>query len=80
MLSGRLFDDVDGNLTCICISNDGLSVADNIIASSSLFENFSSFAVNDYDVSDHFPLKCSLRLPLERNMRHETNDSDGLSK
>ena len=65
MLNGRLFDDVDGNSNCI--SNNGMSIVDYIIASSNLFDKFSSFIVDD--VSDHFPLKCSLRLCLKSNMR-----------
>ena len=56
------FDDVDGNI--ICISNNGMSIVNYIIASSNLFEIFSSFSVDDYDISDHFPLKCSIRLLL----------------
>ena len=72
ILNGRLFNDVDGNITCI--SNDGMSVVDYIIASSNLFESFSSFSVDEYDVSDHFPLKCSLRLALKRNMRKTTSN------
>ena len=39
MLNGRLFADVDGNITCI--SNEGTSIVDYIIASSSLFDKFS---------------------------------------
>ena len=41
-----------------------MSIVDYINASSNLFEIFSSFSVDDYDISDHFPLKCSLRLLL----------------
>ena len=52
ILNGRLFDDIDGNFTCI--SNDGLNIVDYILASTNLFELFSSFSVNEYDVSDHF--------------------------
>ena len=49
MLNGRLIDDVDGNITCI--SNNGMSIVDYIIASSNLFDKFSSFIVDDYDVT-----------------------------
>ena len=36
VLNGRLYDDVDGNITCI--SNGGKSLVDYIIASTSLFD------------------------------------------
>ena len=70
MLNGRLFADIDGNITCI--SNDGTSIVDYIIASSSLFDKFSSFAVDNYAVSDHFPLICTLKLIRRKNVRHDT--------
>ena len=77
MLNGRLFDDVEGKITCI--ANDGMSIVDYIIASSNLFEKFSSFNVDKYDVSDHFPLKCSLKLCLKRNIRQTNVNTDGLT-
>ena len=70
MLNGRLFADIDGNITCI--SNDRKSIVDYIIASSSLFDKFSSFAVDNYEVSDHFPLISTLKLIRRNNMRHDT--------
>ena len=45
-----------------------MCVVDYIIASSNLFEKFSSFTVDNYDVSGHFPLKCSLKLCLKRSI------------
>ena len=77
MLNGSIFDDVEGNITCI--ANDGMSIFDYIIASSNLFEKFSSFTVDNYDVSDHFPLKCSLKLCLKRNIRQTNVNTDGLT-
>ena len=77
MLNGRLFDDVEGNITGI--ANDGMSIVDYIIASSNLFEKFSSFTVDNYDVSDHFPLKRSLKLCLKRNIRQTNVNTDGLT-
>ena len=47
MLNGRLFDDIEGNITCT--ANDGRSIVDYIIASSNLFELFSTFAVDNYE-------------------------------
>ena len=78
MLNGRLFDDIEGNITCT--ANDGRSIVDYIIASSNLFELFSTFAVDNYDVSDHFPLKCSLRLCLKRNAQQNAVNNDELRK
>ena len=66
MLNGRLFDDSEGNVTCV--ANEGRSLVDYIIASSTLFDKFSYFAVDNHDFSDHFPLTCSLKL---RNIVHE---------
>ena len=60
MLNGRLIDDADGNKACI--SNDGRSFVDYIIASTSLFDKFSYFCVDAHDFSDHFPLTCTLKI------------------
>ena len=78
MLNGRLIDDVDGNITCI--SNNGMSIVDYIIASSNLFDKFSSFIVDDYDVTDHFPLKFSLMLGLKSNTRQNAANNDRLNE
>ena len=78
MLNGRLFDDTEGNITCI--ANNGRSLVDYIIASSNLFDKFSYFGVDNHDFSDHFPLTCSLQL---NNISHETDtydDTDTASK
>ena len=69
MLNGHLFDDTEGNITCI--ANEGRSLVDYIIASSN---------VDNHDFSDHFPLTCSLQL---NNFSHETDtyaDTDTASK
>ena len=47
MLNGRLFDDVDGNITCT--ANEGRSLVDYIIASTSLFDKFSHFCIDTHD-------------------------------
>ena len=39
-----------------------------------------SFTVDDYDVSDHFPLTFSLRLSLKRNMRQNAANNDQLNE
>ena len=78
MLNGRLFDDTEGNITCI--ANEGRSLVDYIIASSNFFDKFSYFGVDNHDFSDHFPLTCSLQL---NNISHETDtydDTDTASK
>ena len=76
--SMELFDDIEGNITCT--ANDGRGFVDYIIASSNLIELFSTFAVDNYDVSDHFPLKCSLRLCLKRNAQQNAVNNDELRK
>ena len=65
MLNGRISDDVEGNFTCI--SNEGRSLVDYIIASSSLFDKFSYFCIDTNDFSDHFPVTCTLRLQQSFN-------------
>ena len=52
MLNGRLFDDKEGNITCV--ANEGRSLVDYIIASSNLFDKFSYFCVDNHDFSDMF--------------------------
>ena len=71
MLNGRLFDDKEGNITCV--ANEGRSLVDYIIASSNLFDKFSYFCVDSHDFSDHFPLICSLTLS---NSFHEADAHD----
>ena len=65
MLNGHISDDVEGNFTCI--SNEGRSLVDYIIASSSLFDKFSYFCIDTHDFSDHFPVTCTLRLQQSFN-------------
>ena len=65
MLNGRISDDVEGNFTCI--SHEGRSLVDYIIASSSLFDKFSYFCIDTHDFSDHFPVTCTLRLQQSFN-------------
>ena len=59
-LNGRFSSDIDGNFTCI--SNDGASVVDYMLASSGLFYYIKDFCVIDRDESDHFPISCLLNL------------------
>ena len=61
VLNGRAFDDMNGEITCV--ANNGRSVVDYILASTSLFDSFSHFEVGSEDFSDHFPLHCTLKLP-----------------
>lgn len=60
ILNGRLFDDIEGNITCV--SNEGRSIVDFIIASTSLFDKFLYFGIDHHDFSDHFPITCTLKL------------------
>ena len=55
-LNGRLFDDKDGNFTCI--ANQGASVVDYNIASTELFQYISHFRIENRSESDHFPIYC----------------------
>ena len=59
IVNGRLFDDCIGNLTCT--ANRGCSVVDYHIVSTDLFPYFSDFRVEDYDLSDHFPVCAQLK-------------------
>ena len=61
VLNGRLFDDTNGEITCV--ANNGSSVVDYMLASTSLFDSFSEFKVGSDDFSDHFPLYCTISLP-----------------
>ena len=65
VLNGRMFDDLQGEITCI--ANDGSSVVDYILASTSLFASISHFQVGNEDFSDHFPLHCRLEISYENN-------------
>ena len=60
VLNGRLFDDKNGEITCV--ANGGSSVVDYILASTTLFESFQQFKIGYEDFSDHFPLNCTLLL------------------
>ena len=61
VLNGRLFDDTNGEITCV--ANNGSSVVDYMLESTSLFDSFSEFKVGSDDFSDHFPLYCTVSLP-----------------
>ena len=60
ILNGRMFDDKNGEITCT--SNNGSSVVDYMLASSSLFNSILHFCISCEDFSDHFPLHCTLEL------------------
>ena len=60
ILNGRLFGDKDVNGTCL--ANNGTSVVDYMIALTTLFSKFTHFAVEDFDISDHLPIFCTLSL------------------
>ena len=75
VLNGRLFDDKNGEITCV--ANGGSNVVDYILASTTLFESFQQFKIGYEDFSDHFPLNCTLLLsdqhlldsePLNQNL------------
>ena len=60
ILNGRLFEDYSGNYTYFV--NNGTSVADYVIASTSLFPKVINFGLVSFDLSDHLLLFCTLKL------------------
>ena len=64
MLNGRLYDDIDGNITCI--SNKGKSLVDYIIALTSLFDKCSYFYIGTQKFSDNFPVICKLHAWIQK--------------
>ena len=73
IMNGRLFNDHDGNFTYF--STNGQSVIDYIIASPDLFSYVSYFSVEDIDLSDHFPICCTLSMSesLQANLSNDTD-------
>ena len=72
-INGRLFDDSEGNFTCI--ANDGASVVDYNIASGKLFSKISYFNIEDRDESVHFPINCQFTFQCaQRNPCIHTGD------
>lgn len=67
-LNGRLFNDTEGNYTCI--ANEGASIVDYMIASTHLFQFFTDFGIDDMDWSVHFPLFCKLNFTLNEQYNH----------
>lgn len=63
LLNSR-FSDV--NETHTCVANNGRSVVDYIVASSSLFDVILDFYIDDLDCSDHFPLVCNVKTNIEQ--------------
>ena len=78
ILNGRLFNDLDGNYTCF--ANNGTSVVDYMIASTTLFSKFTNFGVDNFDTSDHMPIYCTLTLNVEQytfdNTHRQTQGSE----
>ena len=69
VLNGRILGDLDGEITCV--ANNGSSVVDYMIASTSMFDSISYFEVGVEDFSDHFPLHCTITLS---NINLQDND------
>ena len=68
ILNGR-FDDTRGDFTCT--ANNGSSVVDYIAISTELFPRVLNFTVGDLDISDHFPIECTLNL-----LKANTNEAE----
>ena len=60
VLNGRLFKAINGEI--ICVANNGRSIVDYMVASTSISSHFTDFEVGSEDFSDHFPLHCKLSL------------------
>ena len=58
MLNGRFPGDANGEFTCV--ANDGKSTVDYILVSTDLIDTIHDFSVVEKDVSDHFPLQCTI--------------------
>ena len=71
ILNGRLFEDREGNITCI--SGNGASVVDYSIVSTDLFPLVTDFEILTRDESDHFPIKCSLGLQVKHHPGTKTS-------
>ena len=70
IMNGRVIGDIKGKMTCF--RWNGCSVVDYALCSSDLFDNISSFEVNDLlpTISDHCSLEIHFALPL--NYYHNT--------
>ena len=77
IINGRLFDDSEGNFTCI--ANDGASVVDYNIASSKLFSKISYFTIEYRDESVHFPINCQFTFPRQNRLMHTGEKPDKFS-
>ena len=76
-MNGRLYDDKDGNFTCF--ANNGTSLVDYIIASTSLFSKVSHFSIAEFDLSDHLPVCCTLRFEIEPHSNNEPGENINLN-
>ena len=66
-LNGRLFNDTEGNFTCI--ANEGASIVDYMIASTHLFQ-FITVGIDDMDWYVHLLLFCKLNFTLNEKNNH----------
>ena len=78
IMNGRLFDDSEGNFTCF--ANNGASVVEYIIPSTSLFSKVSHFKIAELDLSDHLPVCCTFNFEIEIQTHDEHEESINLDK
>ena len=78
IMNGRLFDDTEGNFTCF--TNNGTSIVDFIIASSSLFSKVCQFNIAELDLSDHVPVCCTFNFEIETQPNDENGENINLNK
>ena len=64
VLNGRLFEDSAGVITCV--ANNGRSVLDYMLASTTLLKSFTHFHIDNEDYSDHFRLTYKGLLACEK--------------
>ena len=67
IFNGRLHNDVNGNFTCV--THNGASIVDYIIASSCLFQYCTEFKIGDMYQSVHFPVTCKFKFNLFEDAR-----------
>ena len=75
ILNGRSPGDRDGEITCV--ANDGCSIVDYFIVSSSLFPLVSKFEIVNRSESVHLPLSCCLSFNIsEQSDRCEVGNEE----
>jgi len=72
--NGRLFSDKNGEFTCF--ANNGASVVDYMIASTTLFKHVTDFAVANHAFSVHCPISCKFSFTLDQTTNQLPENED----